>query len=219
MVSGIPALYQLNLLSTPKEDFGRLVSLTIVGAYFGFAFATPLRKFFIIYVARELNLIFPTPSACALTIRSMHAAATGEAIAKLKMKALSYSFVFALLLRVISQYATGILWDWHIFTWFFIWGNYNNKAIALENWGWFIEWTPAFIGSGMLVGLNVALSFFGGSVLAWGIIGPLLVKYHVACKFQRYPSHQKNSTNYAFKSDLSLTPMTQSGAQSGAITR
>jgi OPT family oligopeptide transporter len=184
MVSGIPALYQLKLLSTPKEDFGRLISLTIVGAYFGFAFATPLRKFFIIYVARELNLIFPTPSACALTIRSMHAAATGEAIAKLKMKALSYSFVFALLLRVVSQYATGILFDWHIFTWFFIWGNYNNKAIVLENWGWFIEWTPAFIGSGMLVGLNVALSFFGGSVLAWGVIGPALVHNGIACKFE-----------------------------------
>ncbi|KAG9918519.1 oligopeptide transporter, partial [Aureobasidium melanogenum] len=162
MVSGIPALYQLKLLNTPKEDFGRLISLTVVGAYFGFAFATPLRKFFIIYVARELNLIFPTPSACALTIRSMHAAATGETIAKLKMKALSYSFIGALLLRVVSQYAIGILWDWHIFTWFFIWGNYKNSAIAVENWGWFIEFTPAFIGSGMLVGLNVALSFFGG---------------------------------------------------------
>lgn len=40
-VSGIPALYQLHLLSTPKEDFWRLVSLTIVGGYFGFAFSTP----------------------------------------------------------------------------------------------------------------------------------------------------------------------------------
>ncbi|KAH0354266.1 oligopeptide transporter, partial [Aureobasidium melanogenum] len=191
MVSGIPALYQLKLLSTPKEDFGRLISLTIVGAYFGFAFATPLRKFFIIYVARELNLIFPTPSACALTIRSMHAAATGEAIAKLKMKALSYSFIGALLLRVVSQYAIGILWDWHIFTWFFIWGNYKNSAIAVENWGWFIEFTPAFIGSGMLVGLNVALSFFGGSVLAWGIIGPALVHNGVAFGAQSYPDDPK----------------------------
>ncbi|KAH0412037.1 oligopeptide transporter, partial [Aureobasidium melanogenum] len=191
MVSGIPALYQLKLLNTPKEDFGRLISLTVVGAYFGFAFATPLRKFFIIYVARELNLIFPTPSACALTIRSMHAAATGETIAKLKMKALSYSFIGALLLRVVSQYAIGILWDWHIFTWFFIWGNYKNSAIAVENWGWFIEFTPAFIGSGMLVGLNVALSFFGGSVLAWGIIGPALVHNGVAFGAQSYPDDPK----------------------------
>ena len=110
-VSGIPAMYQLGLLSTPKEDFGRLISLTIVGGYFGFLFATPLRKFFIIYLARELRLIFPSPSATAMTIRSMHAAATGEAIAKMKMKALAYAFSAAFVLRVVSQYATGILWD------------------------------------------------------------------------------------------------------------
>ncbi|GAB7351893.1 hypothetical protein MBLNU459_g2436t1 [Dothideomycetes sp. NU459] len=179
-ISGIPALYQLELLKTPKEDFGRLVSLTVVGGYFGFAFATPLRKFFIIYLARELRLIFPSSSACAMTIRSMHGAATGEAVAKAKMKVLSISFSGALVLRVVSQYATGILWDWHIFTWFFIWGKYNNAAMAVESWGWYIEWTPAFIGSGMLVGLNTAFSFFFGSVLAWGIIGPALVHQGMA---------------------------------------
>ena len=41
-VSGIPALYRLGLLSkNPVDDFGRLCTLTIVGGYFGFAFATP----------------------------------------------------------------------------------------------------------------------------------------------------------------------------------
>ncbi|KAI6797705.1 oligopeptide transporter [Hortaea werneckii] len=190
-ISGIPALYQLNLLKTPQEDFWRLVSLTIVGGYFGFFFATPLRKFFIIYVARELRLIFPTPSATAMTIRSMHAAATGEMIAKLKMKALSISFSAAFLLRVVSQYAPGILWDWHIFTWFFIWGNYSNGAIVVENWNWLIEFTPAFIGCGVLVGMNTAFSFFGGSVIAWAIIGPTLVHYGAAFGEQVDPEDPK----------------------------
>ena len=199
-VSGIPALYQLKLLDTPEKDFGRLISLTIVGGYFGFAFSTPLRKFFIIYVARELKLIFPSPTACAMTIRSMHAAATGEAIAKLKMRALGWSFSAALLLRVVSQYATGILWDWHIFTWFYIWGKYNNSAMAVENWGWSIEWTPAFIGSGILVGLNTSFSFLGGSVLAWGIIGPALVHNNVAFGKQLYPDDPKWSTIVNFAS-------------------
>lgn len=199
-ISGIPALYQLGLLKTPKEDFGRLISLTIVGGYFGFAFSTPLRKFFIIYVARELKLIFPSPSACAVTIRSMHAAATGEGIAKMKMKALSISFSAAFVLRVVSQYATGILWDWHIFTWFFIWGNYHNQAMAIENWGWYIEWTPAFIGSGILVGLNTAFSFFFGSVLAWGIIGPALVHNGIAFGKQLYPDDERWSGVVSFAS-------------------
>jgi uncharacterized oligopeptide transporter (OPT) family protein len=42
-----------------------------------------------------------------------------------------------------------------------------NFAISLESWGWFIEWTPAFLGSGMLVGMNVAISYFVGTLLAW----------------------------------------------------
>jgi hypothetical protein len=29
----------------------------------------------------------------------------------------------------------------------------------------------------MLIGLNSAISMFAGSVLAWGVIGPLLVHY------------------------------------------
>ncbi|KAF2709777.1 oligopeptide transporter [Pleomassaria siparia CBS 279.74] len=179
-VSAFPAMYQLNLLDTPKNDYWKIVSLTAVSGYFGYFFATPMRKFFIIYVARELRLIFPTPSATAMTIRSMHQAVTGEAMAKMKMTGLSIAFAFALLLRVVSQYAVGILWDWHIFTWFFIWGHYKNQAIAVESWGWFIEWTPAFIGSGMLVGLNVSISFLAGSIIAWGIIGPALVHNNMA---------------------------------------
>lgn len=43
----------------------------------------------------------------------------------------------------------------------------SKAALALESWGWFIEWSPAFVGSGMLVGMNVSLSFVGGSFLAW----------------------------------------------------
>ncbi|KAI9675061.1 MAG: hypothetical protein M1817_001467 [Caeruleum heppii] len=175
-VSAIPALYQLKLLNEdPVNDFGRIVSFTAVCAYFGFFFATPLRKFFIIYLARELRLIFPTATATAMTIRSMHAAIGGAEVAKAKTKALGWAFGAAMVLRVVSQYCLGILWDWHFFTWFYIWGGYNNAAIHVENWGWYLEFTPAFIGSGMLVGLNVAFSFFGGSVLAWGIIGPALI--------------------------------------------
>jgi hypothetical protein len=73
-----------------------------------------VRKFFIIYVARELRLIFPTASATAMTIRSMHDAVKGEAIGKLKMKALGIAFSGAFLLRVVSQYCIGILWEWHV---------------------------------------------------------------------------------------------------------
>ncbi|KAG8631230.1 hypothetical protein KVT40_000370 [Elsinoe batatas] len=170
-VAALPAMYQLGLLTTPIEDIGRIFPLTLVWLTMSGFFVTPLRKFFIINVARELRLMFPTSTATAMTIRSMHAAGSGGLDAMKKLKALGYAFVAAIVQRVASYYAIGILYDWHIFT--------CNSAIYFENWGWLIEWTPAFLGSGMLVGLNSACSMMAGSILAWGIIGPLLVKYGI----------------------------------------
>lgn len=122
-------------------------------------------------------MLFPSPTATALTIRSMHAAGTGAKQAMSKLKALGIAFSAALVQRVASYYAVGILYDWHVFTWIHIWSGYTSWALNIENWGWFIEWTPAFIGSGMLIGLNSAISMFVGSFLAWGVIGPTLVHY------------------------------------------
>ncbi|KAK7959160.1 oligopeptide transporter [Apiospora aurea] len=179
--AALPAMYQLGLMSAnPKDDLGRILTLTLICSFFGLCFTIPLRKFFIVNMARDLRLIFPTPTATALTIHSMHMVAGTEAVNAMKrMKVLAWTFFGAISQRVASYYAVGILYDWHIFTWFFIWGNYQNAAIHVENWGWMFEWTPAFIGSGMLVGLNTALSLFGGTLFAWGILGPILVKYGI----------------------------------------
>ncbi|KAF4547607.1 OPT oligopeptide transporter-like protein 2 [Elsinoe fawcettii] len=179
-VAALPAMYQLKLLSyNPIDDIGRIFPLTLVCSFFGLFFVTPLRKFFIINVARELRLMFPSSTATAMTIRSMHAAGSGGMEAMLKLKALGYAFMAAIIQRVASYYAIGILYDWHVFTWIFVWSGHSNGAIFVENWGWLIEWTPAFLGSGMLVGLNSACSMMAGSVVAWGVIGPLLVKYGI----------------------------------------
>jgi len=75
------------------------------------------------------------------------------------------------------------IYDWHIG-----WTLYRlgfTSIISLENYGWYIEFTPAFFGAGMLSGLNASWSFcvslflsnsrvtdvlvVGGAVLAWGI--------------------------------------------------
>ncbi|KAG0694195.1 OPT oligopeptide transporter protein-domain-containing protein [Suillus ampliporus] len=149
--SGFPAAYQLGLLGVhPKDDFGRLITFTLCCAFFGLSFTQPLRKFYILKL--KLNT---------------------EATARKKTKALIYSFLCAIILRVVSEYAPGMLWDWHIFYalnrigW--------SSAIAAESWGWIWEWTPAFIGAGMLTGINASYSFLGGSFLAWAILGPILV--------------------------------------------
>lgn len=60
-VAALPAMYQLDLMSTlPKADIGRIFTITLICSFFGIFFVTPLRRFFIIQVARELRLIFPT---------------------------------------------------------------------------------------------------------------------------------------------------------------
>ncbi|KAH8897548.1 OPT superfamily oligopeptide transporter [Thozetella sp. PMI_491] len=177
-VGGVPAMYQLGLLSeNPADDFGKIVTITLCSAFFGLFFSTPLRKFFIVQVARELRLMFPTPTATALVIRNMHAGAKGAANAMKRLWGLCWSFLFAIILRITSQYAPGLLWDWHPMTWIHIWSGYTSHAMRIESWGWYIQLTPAFAGSGLLIGLNSALSMLLGSVLSWAIIGPVLVKY------------------------------------------
>ncbi|CCF38382.1 OPT oligopeptide transporter [Colletotrichum higginsianum] len=191
-VAALPAMYQLNLMSeNPRQDFGRILTITVTCAFFGLFAAVPLRKFFIINVARELNLVFPTPTATALTIRSMHAVGSGAADAAKKIKTLGYCFVGALVHIVVSQYADGILHNWYIFLWFYVWSGYKNWAMNINNWGWYIQLTPAFFGSGMLVGINAALSWWLGTFVAWGIIGPTLVHYGEAMGVQRYPKSEK----------------------------
>lgn len=173
-VAGLPAMYRMGLLSDdPKTDFPRILTITIICAFFGLFAAVPLRKFFIINVARELNMVFPTPTATALAIRSMHAVGSGAGDAVRKIKALGYSFIGAFAHIVVSQYADGILHNWHMFAW----GRGTSWAINIDNWGWYIQLTPAFFGSGVLVGLNAALSWWGGTVVAYAIIGPVLVHY------------------------------------------
>lgn len=177
-VAGIPAMFALGAeTGNPKDSFGKILTITLACSFFGLFFVTPLRKFFVIQVGRELRLLFPTPTAVALTIKSMHNGANGGKEAISKLKALSCAFSAALIQRVASYYAIGILYDWHFFTWIHIWSGYTSWAMNIESWGWYFEWTPAFIGSGMLIGMNSALSLFGGSVLAWALIGPLLVHY------------------------------------------
>ena len=166
-ISAFPAMYQLDLLTNPRQDFWKVTLLTTVGAFLGLFFAVPLRSFFIIKAAKELNLLFPSSSATAITIKGMHTASDrGHSTAQSQMRLLAIAFAAALLVRVLSQYAIGIFWDWHIFAWLFVWAGHAGPTMALESWGWYIEWTPAFIGSGMLVGLNVALSFAFSSLLA-----------------------------------------------------
>jgi uncharacterized oligopeptide transporter (OPT) family protein len=105
--SGFPAAYQLGLLGkSPKDDFGKLITFTFCCAFYGMFFALPLRKLYIL----KLKLVFPSAVAAAHTIRSLHVGKNAEANARKKTNALIIAFCSAITLRVVSEYAPGILW-------------------------------------------------------------------------------------------------------------
>jgi len=169
-VSGFPAMYQLGLLgASPKDDVGKLILFMLTVAFFGMAFAIPMRNYFVL----RLKLTFPTPTATAFAIRALHAGKSGAEAAKQKGRWLFWSFLPAFVQKVASTYAPGILYDIHIFYDIATWG--GRSAQYVDNWGWYFEITPAFFGAGILSGMNASWSFYGGSILAWAIIGPSMV--------------------------------------------
>ncbi|KAG9032075.1 hypothetical protein FRB95_001936 [Tulasnella sp. JGI-2019a] len=175
-VAAVPAMYHLGLMTTPKEDMNRLFLLTTITAFYGLFFAVPLRKYYIL----QQKLVFPTPTATAYTIQSLHATTTASErrTAEKKIKIIGSSFAISLSFKTLASYFPGVLWDWHIFWWLSQIG--IKSALALESWGWWLEFTPAFISAGALSGLNASWSFLGGAMLAWGVIGPLIVSQGVA---------------------------------------
>jgi uncharacterized oligopeptide transporter (OPT) family protein len=61
-VAAVPAMYQLGLLKTPKQDIGRMFLLTAITAFYGVFFAIPLRKYYI------CRFLFSYPFELALTL-------------------------------------------------------------------------------------------------------------------------------------------------------
>lgn len=135
----------------------------------------------------------------------MHAVGSGAADAVRKIKVLGYCFVGAMCQTVAGAYCVGIIREWHIFTWFYIWSGYSNWAQNIDNWGWYVLLTPAFYGSGMLVGLNTAISWFVGTIVSWGLVGPLLVRSGECIGKQSYPESEKWAPVVSFNSMSGLT--------------
>ncbi|KAJ3106944.1 hypothetical protein HDU97_005225 [Phlyctochytrium planicorne] len=193
-VSAVPALYRLGLMlpegtpdelrddknnrRLPSEDYGKLFLLTLVSAYYGLFFAIPLRRHFVI----RMKLIFPTPTASALTIRNLHESGAGAAAGKKKAWAMGLAFLGAMVWYILGFFAPGIIRKWSIFDWMARHSTGQTAATlqAAHDWRWLIEWTPAFVGAGMLSGVNASYSLWGGSIFAYAIMGPLLIKTGLA---------------------------------------
>lgn len=102
----------------------------------------------------QQKLVFPTPTATAYTIQSLHATSTPSArrTASKKINIIGTSFVFALFFKTVSAYVPGLLWDWHVF-WWLSQGLGISGLLGLESWGW---WIGSSSSSRLSVGLLTA---------------------------------------------------------------
>ncbi|KAI9298721.1 OPT superfamily oligopeptide transporter [Neoconidiobolus thromboides FSU 785] len=167
-VAGVPAMFRLGLLDPDiTKHWGMFFLWTLAAGFYGLFFAVPLRSYFVI----QQKLIFPSPTASANTIRSLHAGDGEEA--RTQTRWIIYSFLGAVIHKIVGYFVPFLI-DMHVLFWFSIpSGNAVLQAID-PLWRWQLQITTAFFGAGMMVGLNTAASFLFGDLLAWAIIGPIL---------------------------------------------
>ncbi|KAI9292173.1 OPT superfamily oligopeptide transporter [Neoconidiobolus thromboides FSU 785] len=166
-VAGVPAMFRLGLLPPLSECWGMFFLWTFAAAFFGLFYAIPLRRYFVI----QQNLVFPSCTAAALTIRSLHTDGSSDAMVQAKW--ILWSFVVSTIYKAVSYFVPFIV-GLHPLYWI---STATNSQVLFDidvTWGWCLQLTTAFFGAGMMVGMNTAISFFFGDLLAWGIIGPAL---------------------------------------------
>ncbi|KND00958.1 OPT superfamily oligopeptide transporter [Spizellomyces punctatus DAOM BR117] len=190
-VTAIPALYRLGLMSdTVAKDVVPLLLFALAAAYYGLFFAIPLRRYFIL----KQKLIFPSATVSAETIKSLHDSVEGELNSGKKAKILVTSFVLAFAVKCITWWIP-VLLEWHPL--YFIGKAARSIPLMAADalWRWRLEFRLAFLGAGMLVGMNTATSFFAGSVTAWAIIGPTLLATGTVTNAFGFPHYTEfNST-------------------------
>ncbi|TKJ38380.1 hypothetical protein CEE37_12735 [candidate division LCP-89 bacterium B3_LCP] len=168
LTASIPAL-ELILQEQGKAPltYGQLILWGIAIAFLGVFFAVPLRKQMIVIE----KLKYPTGTAAAETIKAMYASGA-EAVKKAKM--LFYAAIFAGLFKlVMSIKPLGLtsLEDLSFNDFGLSWG-VLGLGFAILTIG--INLSPMMLGAGILIGPKVGWSLLGGSILAWGIITPIL---------------------------------------------
>ncbi|KAI8362601.1 OPT oligopeptide transporter protein-domain-containing protein [Blakeslea trispora] len=170
-VSGIPAMYKLGLMTTPREDAAALLLFTISCAFYGLFFAVPLRQHFVV----KQDLTFPTPRAAATTIISLHSTAEGEKEAMKKAMWMGIWFAISFLWNLIA-YWVPFFDTIHILWWIGHSANYVPLMSADDTWGWSFRFDFPFFGAGLMTPGSTVNTFFISSVVVYGIIGPCLVQ-------------------------------------------
>ncbi|GAA5802236.1 hypothetical protein HPULCUR_007699 [Helicostylum pulchrum] len=169
-ISGIPAMYKLGLMNTPKEDVVALLLFTISAAFYGLFFAIPLRKHFVV----RQELTFPTPRAAAITIISLHDTVAGESAAMQKAMWMGIWFMISFIWSLVS-YWVPFMDTIHILWWIGFRTDYIPMMSADQAWNWNFKWDFPLYGAGLMTPGATVVPFFLTSLFVYGIMGPILV--------------------------------------------
>lgn len=155
----------LMLTSVRPDDASMMVWFAVIAAMGVFA-ALPIKR----QLINKEGLAFPTGTATAETIRSLHAAAS--AAAKEKARALGYSALFAAALTWMRDAKA----DWMPFN---IPGSialpFSLAGKAAAAWTLAIKTEVILMGAGALMSLRTGWSLLFGAVLTYGVLAPALV--------------------------------------------
>jgi len=149
LVSAIPALQLLGKKFTATQ----LIMWAISIAYFGVFFAVPIRKQMLVVE----KLRFPSGMATAETIKAMFAKG-----------ALTIRKANVLLITAVT---TSI---YSLISFFIPWIEEPPIWSGFEKYGFTLYINPLLLGGGMLSGLRATSSLLAGSIVGWGIIGPII---------------------------------------------
>lgn len=152
MIYLLPAFFILSLHVT----FVVAVLAGITGLLLGIGFTSIFYNYLIIEEHGEL--IYPESLAISETLVSSDAKGDG-------LKVMGYGAGFGSLLTLVSTQFLGLF----------------NTTFALAGskfkWQWMTEANPLLLGIGFIVGLEVALAMFAGSILANFVIIPLIAEF------------------------------------------
>jgi putative OPT family oligopeptide transporter len=166
LVAPIPAL---TMLTGQTLSWGALVMWTFSVCLVGIAVSIGLRK----QLIEVENLPFPSGSATANTLREIYSHG-GDALVRLRM--LGGAALLAAVVKFIEFFAK--LGKPALPGWFksMPGGGLEKAGVAgygPANLGFSFDPTLMMYGVGVLVGPRVGISVLLGSILAWGILGPL----------------------------------------------
>ena len=161
MVSVIPALC---MLGHPLGILQTMLWLFLVSSV-GVLFAVPLRRQFIVIE----GLTFPTGTACATTIRALHAKDEGTIK---QARTLGVGFLLSGLITWFRDAVPAIIPNITMFP-------FQIAGIPAGRLTLGFHWSPMLLSVGMLVGTRIGGSLLLGGLLGSALLGPSLVSAQI----------------------------------------